>query len=254
MPALASELVALGVDAIATYGGPASNAAVRATNSIPVVFAIVADPIALGFARTLERPGANATGSTNNDPRQAQLQLAMLKDVIPTLQRVAILSDHDIPGADANGHAPIDRAAVAAAHELGLQARVVKLRGPAPDFETAFQSMTSDQTEALLVLEVPVTLNHRKRIAELATTQKLPSMNPAAYADSDGLISFGTNVVDTWPAVPVFIDKILKGAKPGDLPIHVVTSRKLTVNAKTARRLGLSLPADLLKRADQVIE
>lgn len=254
MPALAAELVGLGVDVIATYGGPASSAALRATKTVPIVFAIVADPVALGFATTLERPGGNATGSTNDDPRQARLQLALLKEVLPKLQRIVILSDRDIPGADASGLAPIDRAAVAAAQELGLQSRVLQLRGPSPDLEAAFQAAAAEQADALLVLEVPVTLNHRKRIGELAVAQKLPSMGPAAYSDAGSLISYGTNVVDTWPAVPGTIDKILKGARPGDLPVHVVTRRELVVNARTARSIGLTLPGELLQRADRVID
>jgi putative tryptophan/tyrosine transport system substrate-binding protein len=254
MPALAAELVGLGVDVIATYGGPASNAAFRATKTVPIVFAIVADPIALGFATTLERPGGNATGSTNHDPKQAQLQLAMLKDVLPKLQRIVILSDHDIPGSDASGLAPIDRSAVAAAQELGLHSQVLKLRGPTPDLDAAFQTVAAEKAEALLVLEVPVTLNHRKRIGELAAAQKLPTMGTATYSDAGGLISYGTKVADTWPAVPGYIDKILKGAKPGDLPIHVVTRRELVVNARTARSLGLALPGELLKRADTVVD
>lgn len=254
MPALAAELIGLGVDVIATYGGPASSAAFRATKTIPIVFAIVADPIALGFASTLERPGGNATGSTNNDPKQAQLQLAMLKELLPRLQRIVILSDQDIPGADASGLAAIDRTAVAAAQELGLQSQVLKLRGPSPELEAAFETVAAHKAEALLVLEVPVTLNHRKRIGEMATAQKLPSMFPAAYSDAGGLISYGTTVVDTWPAVPGFIDKILKGAKPGDLPVQVITRRELTVNARTAQNLGLSIPAELRKRANRVVD
>ncbi|MGE5526900.1 MAG: ABC transporter substrate-binding protein [Rhodospirillaceae bacterium] len=254
MPALAAELISLDVDVIATYGGPAANAAFRANKTIPIVFAIVADPVALGFASTLERPGGNATGSTNHDPRQPQLQLAMLKELLPRLQRIVILSDQDIPGADASGLAPIERTAVAAAQELGLQSQVLKLRGPSPDLEAAFKTITAHKAEALLVLEVPVTLNHRKRIAEMATAQKLPSICPAAYSDAGALISYGTSVMDTWPAVPGFIDKILKGAKPADLPVQVITRRELTINAKTAHTLGLSIPAQLLRQADRVVD
>jgi putative ABC transport system substrate-binding protein len=254
LPGLAEELVALGVDLIVAYGGPGSNAAFRATKTIPIVFAIVADPIALGFAATLERPGGNATGSTNNDPKQTHQQLALLKEVLPELQRIVIVSDQDIPGADGSGLAPIERAAVAAARELGLQSNVVKLRGPAPDLETSFQTIAAHKAQALLVLEVPVTLSLRKRIAETATVHKLPLVSPAAYSDSGALISYGTSVVDTWSLVPGFVDKILKGGKPGDLPVQVVTRRELVVNTKTANSLGLTAPADLLKRADRVVD
>ena len=254
LPALAAELNALGVDVIAAYGGPAASAALRAGKTTPIVFAIVADPVALGFASTLDRPGGNATGSTNHSPEQARLQLAILREILPALRRVVIVSDHDIPGADASGLAPIERTAVAAAQELGLQSYVLKLRGPAPDLDAAFETVAAQAADALLVLEVPVTLNHRKRLAEMATARKLPMMGPAAYSDAGGLASYGTNVADTWPAVPDFIDRILKGAKPGDLPVHVVTRRELTVNARTARDLGLSIPAELLKRADRVVD
>lgn len=254
MPALAADLVGANVDVIATYGGPASNAAFKATRTIPIVYAIVADPVALGFAATLEHPGGNATGLTNNDPQQARLQLSMLKEILPRLERVAILSDQDIPGADASGLAPIERTAVAAAKGLGLQPHVLKLRGPAPDIEAAFRTISEERDDAVLVLEVPVTLNHRKRIAEMATAQKLPSMCPAAYADTGGLVSYGTSVADTWPGVPLYVDKILKGAGPGDLPVQVIDRRYLIVNTRTARDLGLAIPADLLKRADKVIE
>ena len=131
---------------------------------------------------------------------------------------------------------------------------MLKLQGPTPDLQAAFKTIVDTKAEALLVLEVPVTLNHRKQIAEMATAQKLPSMCPAAYADAGGLISFGTSVLDTWPGVPVYVDKILRGAKPGDLPVQVITRRCLTVNARTAHELGLSVPAELLKRADKVID
>jgi len=254
LPMLAAELVGLDVDVIATFGGPATNAAVRATNGIPIVFAIVADPVAVGFAKSLERPGGNATGITNNDPEQARRQMELLKELLPAMSRIAILSDAEIPGADASGLAPIERANVAAAKLLGLQPQVIKLRGPAPDLDAAFKSLVAEKADALLVLEVPVTLAHRKRIGELAAAQRLPSMFSAGSADAGGVLSYGTTVEDTWPRVPVYVDRILKGAKPGELPVEVVARRELIVNMKAARDVGVAVPADMQKRADRVVD
>lgn len=254
LPGLAAELVGLNVDVIATFGGPASSAVHRATKSIPTVFAIVADPVAVGFVASLDRPGGNATGITNNDPQQARLQLELLKSLCPGLTRIAILSDQDIPGADASGLAPIERANIAAAKALGLEPKLLKVRGPTPDFETTFKTMVDEGTEALLVLEVPVTLFHRKRIGELAAANRLPSMFSAGSSDAGGILSFGTNVADTWPHVPSFVDRIIKGAKPGEMPVEVVTRRELVVNLKAARELGVSVPTELQRRADRIID
>ncbi len=254
LPALAAELVALDADVIAAFGGPASSAAVRATKTIPIVFAIVADPVAVGFATTLERPGGNATGITSNDPDQARRQLELLRDVMPKLARVTLLSDQDIPGADASGLAPIERTYVAAAKAQGMEPQVLKLRGPAPDLDAAFKAMADEKSEALLVLEVPVTLAHRKRIAQLAAAQNLPAAFSAGSADAGGLMSYGTNVADTWRSVPGFVDRILKGAKPADMAVEVITRREFVVDLKVARQLGLTVPQAMLARADRVID
>ena len=254
LPALAAELAGLDVDVIATFGGPSTSAAMRATKTIPIVFAIVADPVAVGFATSMERPGGNATGITNNDPEQARRQLELLKELLPTLTRVVILSDQDIPGADASGLAPIERSNVAAANALGLQPHVLKLRGPIPDLETAFRTVAAEHAEALLVLEVPVALAHRKRIAELAAAQRLPAMFSAGSADAGGVLSYGTNVADTWLRVPSYVDRILKGAKPADMAVEAITRREFTVSLKAARHVGVTIPADMLKRADSVVD
>jgi putative ABC transport system substrate-binding protein len=254
LPGFAAELVALGVDVIATYGGPATNAARNATATIPIVAAIVADPVAVGFAATLERPGGNITGITSNDPSLGARQWEIFKQVVPKLARVGILSDSDIPGADASGLAPIERANVAAAQAGGLTAQVVKVRGPAPDLETAFQAMTSEGTQALVILEVPVTIPLRKRIAELAAAHKMPTMFWGGASDAGGVFTYGTSFTDTFAGVPAAIDKILKGAKPADMPFTLVTRREFTINLKAAGGLGLTVPPDLLKRADHIVE
>jgi putative tryptophan/tyrosine transport system substrate-binding protein len=254
LPGFAAELVGLGVDVIATYGGPPTAAARKATTTIPIVAAIVADPVAVGFAATLEHPGGNITGITSDDPSLGTRQFEILKQVLPKLARVAILSDSDIPGADASGLAPIERANAAAARAAGLTPQVLKVRGPTPEFEAAFNAMVAEKAEALVVLEVPATFVHDKRIAELATARRIPTMLWGGASASGALVAYGTSFVDTFAGVPSAIDTILKGAKPADIPFQVITRREFVINLKTARALGLTVPAELLKRADRVIE
>ncbi|SDC66372.1 putative ABC transport system substrate-binding protein [Cupriavidus sp. YR651] len=254
LPGLAVELVGIGVDVIATFGGPSTNAARRATTTVPIVAALVADPVAIGVAATLERPGSNVTGATNNDPELASRQLAILKAILPKLARVAILSDSDIPGADASGLAPIERSNVAAARAAGLTPQVLKIRGPKPDLETAFRAMTAEGAEVLVVLEVPATIRDRKRIAELATKQRLPTMFWGGASDSGCLLSYGTSFTASFPPLPGIIDKILKGARPAETPFAVISQRELSINLKTAGELGLTLPGELISRADLVIK
>ena len=254
LPGFAAELAALGVDVIATYGGPASAAARKATSTIPIVAAIVADPVGVGFAASLNRPGGNITGITSDDPSLGSRQYEILKQVLPNLARVAILSDADIPGADASGLVPIERANVAAARAAGITAQVLKVRGPTPDFDSAFKAMVEQRVEALVVLEVPALFFTRKHIAELAAAHRLPTIFWGGASDAGGVFSYGTSFTDTFVGVPNVIDKILKGAKPADIPFEQITRRELVINLKAARALGLTIPADLLKRTDSVIE
>ncbi len=253
-PGLAAELVALGVDVIASYGGPPTNAARKATRTIPIVAALVADPVALGFAATLDRPGGNVTGITNHDPQLATRQLEILKELFPKLARVAFLSDADIPGADASGLAPIERSNVAAAAAIGITPQMLKVRGPRPDFDPAFKAMVTEKAEVLVVLEVPVPFSHRQRIAELAATHRMPTMFWGGASNAGGLMSYGTSFTDTYSRMPLFVDRILKGAKPRDMPFEVISRREFVINLKTARMLGLTIPARLLKQADRVID
>jgi len=252
IPGFAAELVALNVDVIATYGGPPTNAARKASTTIPIVAALVADPVAIGAAATLARPGGNVTGVTNHDPERAKRQLAILKEVFPRLARAAFLSDADIPGADANGFAPLDRDNIAAAAAMNIAPQTLKLRGPTPDLAVALDSVVSEKAEVLVVMEVPVAVLTRGRIAELATTRRIPTMFWGGA--SDGLMSYGTTIADTYPRMPLVVDKILKGAKPADTPFEQITRREFIVNLKVARELGVTIPPEVLKRADRVIE
>ena len=253
LPGFAAELVSVGVDVIVSYGGPPTNAARKATTTIPIVFTLVADPVAIGAAATLERPGGNLTGVTNNDPELPSRQMALLKEMMPTLARVAIFSDADIPGADASGLAPIDRANSSAARAAGLTPQVLKLRGPKPDFDAAFKAMASEGAEALVALEVPSVFAIPKTVAELATARRIPTMLWGGQGEAGGLISYGTSYTETYPRVPVYVDRILKGARPAETPIEVFSKHQLVINLNTARALGLTVPTDLLKRADRVI-
>jgi putative tryptophan/tyrosine transport system substrate-binding protein len=254
LPGFAAELVGLGVDVIATYGGPPTNAARKASTTIPIVAAIVADPVAVGFAASLERPGGNITGITSNDPSLGAQQWEIFKQLVPKLTRVAILSDSDIPGADASGLAPIERANAAAARAADLTPQVLKVRGPAPDLDAAFKAMASEGAQALVILEVPVTIPLRKRIAELAAAHRIPTMFWGGASDAGGVLTYGTSFTDTFAGVPAAIDKILKGTKPADMPFEIITRREFVINLTTARAVGLTMPADLVKRADRVIE
>ncbi len=253
LPGFAAELVRLGVDVIAAYGGPPTRAARGASTSIPIVANLVADPVALGYAVTLERPGGNVTGITNHDPELATLQLKILRSVFPGLERVAFLSDADIPGADSTGFAPIERGNIAAARALNITPQVLKLQGPSPDFDVAFGAIASRRAQALIVLEVPVPFGSRARIAELAAARRIPTMFWGGASTAGGMMSYGTTFSDGYPLMPFFIDKILKGADPAVTPFEVVTRRQFVVNLKVANDLGVTIPDGLLKNADRII-
>lgn len=259
LPHLATDLVNAGVDLILAIGGPAASAACRATTTIPVVFAIVTDPIALGLVETVQRPGRNATGITSLDPQQAGAQMRLLKETLPTIERIALLSDQTIPGADASGLAPIDRANKAAAEALGLRPQVVKVPTPTaatpdPDFAAAFAEIVRERAQAVVVFDTPLNYIHGKRVAELALMHRLPTLFAGGMSAAGGLITYGTSVAEAWRRLPAIVDKIWRGTNPAGLPVEVLTHRELVVNLKTARALALQVPDDLLKRADRVID
>jgi putative ABC transport system substrate-binding protein len=254
-PSLAAELVQIGVDVIMTLGGPAARAAKDATSSIPIVFSIVTDPLALGLVASMDRPGGNATGLTSLDPEQADRQVGVIRSAFPKITRLGILSDDTIPGADASGLAPIDRANAAAAGKFGIEPLVRKVAGgPSPDYAAALDDMKKNGAEALLVLEVPMPFRDGKLVADLATARRLPTLFPGGQSGVGGLITYGTTVTDTWPRMPILVDRILKGAKAGELPVETVSRRELVINLRTARALGLTVPDEILKRADRLIE
>ena len=257
LPVLAGELVQSNPDIVVAFGGPAAQAAAQSTSTIPIVFSFVTDPVALGLVASLDKPGRNVTGVTSLDPQQATKQMELLKAAFPGIQRIAILSDTTIPGADVNGMAPIDRANLTAANALGLQAQIVKVKGPSaerpdPDFASAFTAMKAEHAEAVLVLELPVAFTHRRRISDEARTHRIPAMFPGGMRDAGGVITYGTSVADTWRRLPAIVDKIFKGTKPAEIPVEFVKQRELVFNLKTATEIGVAIPEDLLAQGEVI--
>ena len=253
-PELVAELVRLNVDVILALGGVPAAAAAKVTNTTPIVYLIVTDPVALGLAASYERPGGNLTGVTTLDPQQPSKQVAVLKEVLPRIQRLAILSDPTLPGGDERGWAPLDRALVEAARAQGLQAQVLKVKGPNPDLESAFSAMVKEGAEAVVIPETPVAGSHGKQIAELATVHRLLTMWAPRHAGRGGVLGFGTRLDEAYQRIPLIVEKVIKGSNPGDLPVEVAARHELIVNLKAAHAIGVTIPTDVLKRADRVIE
>ena len=252
-PVLAAEPVALKVDVIVTAGGTlAVLAAKQATTTLPIVFAVVGDPIAEGLVTSLARPGSNVTGLSNVTNDLVGKWLELLKQVVPRVSLVALLLKPDsMP--DSAREVRLKEAAVSAL-ALGLQLQVVEARGPA-DFDRAFSDMSEKDAGALVVLSTPAFTNERQRIVDLAAKNRLPTVYASRnYADIGGLMSYGPNFADLHRRAASYVDKILKGAKPADLPVEQRTKFELFINLKTAKVLGVTVPDTLLAQADDVIE
>jgi putative ABC transport system substrate-binding protein len=250
---LAAELVALDVDVILSTGGTlGALAAKRATSTIPIVFPIVGDPVAEGLVASLARPGGNVTGSSSVSTEMVGKSLELLKRAVPEANRLVFLFKPDAMPE----HAKQDRLeeAAAAARALGVQLQVVEARGP-EDFDRAFSDMSKAQAEALAVLATPVFDRARLRLIELAAENRLPAVySYRGYVDAGGLMSYGPSLLDMFRRAAVYVDKILKGAKPADLPVEQPTRFELVINLNTARALGLTIPHSMLLLADEVIE
>ncbi len=250
LPDLAAGLVRLEVDIIVAGATLGAVAAKHASSTIPIVMISVADPVGLGLIDSLARPGGNATGltySVGTDIIGKQLEL--LKQIVPTVRRVAILSNPAFPA-----QALAIREVKVAARLLGVQLQLLEARGP-DELEDAFAAMAKRGVGALLVVGDAMFLLHRTRLAELAARSRLP----AAYAlrehvEAGGLMSYGPSLTDLFRRAAIFVDKILKGGKPGDVPVEQPTKFELVINLKTAKALALTIPPSLLLRADEVIE
>lgn len=252
LPALATELVALKVDVIVASGTLAALAAKQATMSLPIVFSPAADPVQSGLVSSLARPGGNVTGVSLLYPELIGKWLEQLKQAIPGVSRVAVLRQ---PGAfGERAEKDMLKGAEGAARELGVQLQFVEARGPA-DFERAFSEMTSARTSALIVLSSNMLVSERRRLVDLVARNRLPTMyNVREYVDAGGLMAYGPNLADLRRRAATYVDKILKGARPGDLPVEQPTKFELVINLKTAKTLGITIPQSVLGRADVVIQ
>jgi putative ABC transport system substrate-binding protein len=252
-PALAAELAALKVDIIVTAGGSlAALAAKRATTAIPIVFHAVGDPVEEGLVNSLARPGGNLTGLAVASPELVNKSLELLGQAVPGVSRVALLLKPDaVPERVKNARL---KAANISARALGMRLQVVEARGP-EDFDRAFSDMTRTRAEALSVMGTPVFDSQRQRLVTLAARNRLPTVYSfSTYVEAGGLMSYGPDIADLARRAATYVDKILKGAKPGDLPVEQPTKFELVINLKTAKALGLTVSPALLQRADQVIE
>jgi putative ABC transport system substrate-binding protein len=253
LPALAAELVALKVDVIVV---PTSTLAVlaakQATRTLPIVFIGTADPVASGLVMSLARPGGNVTGLSNLAPELVAKWLELLKQAVPGVSRVAALWQPGILG-ERTEKDMLTRAEVAA-QALGVRLQIVEARG-LENFDRAFSDMTRARADALTVLPSSMFNNERRRLVDLAAKNRLPAVYQwRHFADAGGLMSYGPNRPEWYRRAATYVDKILKGAKPGDLPVEQPTKFELVINLKTAKALGLTIPQSVLGRADEVIQ
>jgi len=252
LPSLAAELVRLRPDVIVTAAVPAIQAVKDATKTIPIVMAVVVDPVATGLVASLARPGGNITGLSIMTPDLVGKQLGMLKEIVPKVVRVAVLWNPTNPG-----NAPQLKAAELAARALELRLRAFEVRNAheIDEIDNAFVAMAREGTGALIVLGDVIITNQRERIAHLAARYRLPTVaGLVEYVKAGCLIGYSPSFLDSFRRAAGYVDKILKGVKPADLPIEQPTKFELVINLKTAKALGLTVPASLLAVADEVIE
>ena len=250
LPALADELVRLNVDVLLTTATPATIAAKNATKTIPVVFMQLAvDPVAAGFVNSLARPGGNITGLTNIAAELAGKRLEILKETVPKLSRVALMWEPKNAGSVQTW-----KESQLPAKELGLQLYSMEVSS-ADQFEGAFKDALKARSAALAVTPMVLASTHRKEIVELAAKSRLPAMHyRESCVESGGLMSYGADLAEHFRRAADFIEKILKGAKPADLPVEQPTKFEFVINLKAAKQIGLTIPPNVLARADKVIK
>jgi len=250
LPDLAAELVRLKVDVIVTGANPAIAAVKNATATIPVVMATSRDPVGSGFVASLARPGGNITGlSADPTPEVQSKRLELLKEAVPNASRVALLWNPLPPGAET-----YRKVVEGAARRLGMSLQVVEVRGR-NEFEGAFAAMARGRAEAVVVLPDPVFFTARALVVPMATKHRLPAVfNAREFVELGGLMSYGPSIADQFRRAAVYVDKIFKGTKPGDIPVEQATRLELSINLKTAQAFGLEIPASLRLRADHIIE
>ena len=243
---LAAELVALKVDVIVTASGAGALAANAATRTIPIVFTALGDPVADGLVTSLSHPGGNITGLTNLSLDLGGKRLELLKDSFPKVSRVAYLWNPDRPAAELKDMQT-------AAQVMGVQLQSLEVRSVA-DFDRAFEIALREQSQALITWTNPLLTTHRSRVVDFATKNRLPVIFPSReFVEAGGLMSYGPDSLASYRRAAVYVDKILNGAKPADLPVEQPTKFELVINLKTAKQIDLTIPPNVLARADRVI-
>jgi putative tryptophan/tyrosine transport system substrate-binding protein len=249
-PSLVTELLQLKIDVIVSPDGAGILAAKQATKTIPIVIVTNQDPIAAGYIDSLARPGGNITGLTRFTRELSGKRLELLKEVIPTISRVRVFLDVDSSYA---GDAFKDY--TAAARALKIQLQSLEVRGPKPNFEGAFQAAAKERVSALITARHGLLIINRKQIADLAIKNRLPSMSEGSdFVESGALASYASDDVANFKRAAVYVDKILKGTKPADLPVEQPTKFELVINLKTAKQIGLTVPPEVLARANRLIK
>jgi putative ABC transport system substrate-binding protein len=249
LPGLAAELVRRKVDVIVTVGPLVTRSAKEATSTISIVMGQDTDPIGNGFVASLARPGGNITGLATLAPEISGKQLEFLKEIVPKLSRVAVVGTSTRPG-----NAEALRATELAAKALTVQLQYLEVRDP-KDIETAFRAASKGRAEAVLVFGGPVISSHRTQIVDLAVKNRLPAIyERAEFVDAGGLMFYGASITDLSRRAATYVDKILKGTKPADLPVEQPTKFEFVINLKAAKQIGLTIPPNVLARADKVIK
>jgi ABC-type uncharacterized transport system substrate-binding protein len=249
LPSLVEELVRLKVDLIVAPTSIYTGAAKRATSTIPIVFASHADPIGSGHVASLAHPGTNATGLTIVMSETMAKSLELLKETVPGLKRVAVVWDPATPS-----HRPALKAVEDMSRALGLRLHTLAVRSTS-EFDRTFSVIVQERAGAVLVLSTPLFMGGAKRLAELGLTHKLPTMfGPREHVEAGGLLSYSPDRADLYRRAAAYVDKILKGASPADLPVQQATKFEFVINLKTAKALGLAIPPSILARADEVIQ
>jgi putative ABC transport system substrate-binding protein len=245
---LAAQLVNLKVEVIVTAGSASTPSAKEATTTIPIVMGFDNDPVGSGFVASLARPGGNITGLSSVSPEMSGKQLELLKEIVPKLSRLALVGDASEPG-----NAAAVKEARLAAESFGVHLQQLEIQA-LTDIEIVFREVRNGHAEAVLMLPSAVLLSQRREIAELAIKNRLPATyNRPEYVEAGGLMSYGASITDLFRRAAIYVDKILKGAKPADLPVEQPTKFEFIINLKTAKQIGLTIPPNVLARADRVL-
>jgi len=250
IPSLVAELVQLKPEVIVVISLLSIRAAKQATKTIPIIIMSTQDPVATGIIDSLAHPGGNITGVTRLTRELSGKRLELLKEAVPRMSRVAVLWSPDDSGASI-----AFKEYQAVAPSLKIQLQSLEVQDPNPDFEGAFRAAAKERANALITITNPVLSRYLKRIADLAISNRLPSMyERIAWVEAGGLMSYSANDVETFKRAATYVDKILKGAKPGDLPVQQATKFELVINLNTAKQIGLTIPVRVLERANRVIK